>query len=197
MFTGIIQALGQVTERLSKGVDLSLVFQATSLDFATVALGYSLSVNGVCLTVADKGLDWFRADVSAETLRCTLLGELQTGDPVNIEKALTLATPLGGHLVSGHVDGIAEVLERENIGRGIRMSFQVPTALAHYIAVKGSVCIDGVSLTVNAVTENVFDVTLVPHTLEHTIMRNYASGTRVNLEVDLIARYLERLINKS
>jgi len=164
------------------------------LGLGGVNLGDSIAVNGVCLTaVALNGAE-FSADVSRETLSLTTLGALKAGSPVNLEKALTLATPLGGHLVSGHVDGVGEVLERHDDGRSWRLSLQAPAELAKYIAHKGSICVDGTSLTVNAVDGRVFELNIVPHTLVETIIGGYGPGTKVNLEVDLIARYLERLL---
>jgi len=159
-----------------------------------VALGDSIAVNGVCLTAVALDGPNFAADVSRETLSLTTLGDLKSGSRVNLEKALTLSTPLGGHLVSGHVDGIGEVLERRQDARSWRFRIQAPAALARYIAPKGSICVDGTSLTVNQVAGRTFEINIVPHTIEETIIGGYLAGTRVNLEVDLIARYLERLI---
>ena len=159
-----------------------------------VVLGDSIAVNGVCLTAVELGEGQFAADVSRETLSLTTLGDLRPGTPINLEKALTLATPLGGHLVSGHVDGLGEVLERREDARSWRLRIQAPAGLARYIAQKGSICVDGVSLTVNTVHGAQFDLNIVPHTLDETIIRLYQPGTRVNLEVDLVARYLERLV---
>jgi riboflavin synthase len=164
------------------------------LPMADVALGDSIAVNGVCLTAVDLGSDSFSADCSRETLSLTTLGDLVPGSPVNLEKALTLATPLGGHLVSGHVDGVGRVLERREDARSWRLRIEAPGELARYIAHKGSICVDGVSLTVNRVDGPCFDLNIVPHTLEETLIVHYQPGTRVNLEVDLIARYLERLL---
>ena len=159
-----------------------------------VALGDSIAVNGVCLTAVSLNGAEFSADVSRETLALTTLGGLKAGSPVNLEKALTLATPLGGHLVSGHVDGVGDLLDRHDDGRSWRLRIQAPADLAKYIAHKGSICVDGTSLTVNAVDGRVFELNIVPHTLVETIIGGYGPGTRVNLEVDLIARYLERLL---
>ena len=159
-----------------------------------VALGDSIAVNGVCLTAVSLNGAEFSADVSRETLALTTLGGLKAGSPVNLEKALTLATSLGGHLVSGHVDGVGDLLDRHDDGRSWRLRIQAPADLAKYIAHKGSICVDGTSLTVNAVDGRVFELNIVPHTLVETIIGGYGPGTRVNLEVDLIARYLERLL---
>ncbi len=194
MFTGLIQAVGSVFDSQPQGTDLRIGIETGKLAMHDTAVGDSIAVNGVCLTVTRHTADRFWADVSVETLRLTGIGRLQVGDPVNLEKALTLSTPLGGHLVSGHVDGIGEVVARSQSGRAALFSIKAPEELARYIAVKGSICVDGVSLTVNAVSGAVFDLTIVPHTLQETIMDSYAVGSRVNLEVDIIARYLERLL---
>ncbi|MDD9892624.1 MAG: riboflavin synthase [Gammaproteobacteria bacterium] len=194
MFTGIIQTLGRVIDQQPVGGDLRIEIDATGLDLSTSALGDSIAVNGVCLTAIEINGDVFAADVSNETLSLTSLGDLAVGSPVNLEKALTPSTPLGGHLVSGHVDGLGKVVRRYPEGRSERFEFEVPANLARYIAVKGSVCIDGVSLTVNHVDGNVFDVNIVPHTQERTIIAAYEAGREVNIEVDVIARYLERLL---
>ena len=159
-----------------------------------MALGDSIAVSGVCLTVVELAGRRFFADVSGETLRRTSLGGLGVGDAVNLEKALTLATRLGGHLVSGHVDGIGSVTARRQDSRSVQFTIQAPDELARYIAVKGSICVDGVSLTVNAVSGASFELNIVPHTLEETTIEGYRVGRQVNLEVDLIARYLERLL---
>ncbi|MDH5254670.1 MAG: riboflavin synthase, partial [Gammaproteobacteria bacterium] len=159
--------------------------------------GDSIAVNGACLTAVEFGPGTFAADVSAETLRVTTLGLLRPGSPVNLEPALTLADPLGGHLVTGHVDGAGEVAERREEGGTAILRFALPAALRRYVAKKGSVCIDGVSLTVNDVTDGLVLVTLVPHTLANTIMQHYRIGSRVNVEVDLVARYVERLLGNS
>ncbi len=194
MFTGIIQAVGKVKRLESRSGDVRLSIATGKLELNDAALGDSIAVNGVCLTAIAFFGDGFAADVSRETLSLTTLGGLGPGSPVNLEKALTLSTPLGGHLVNGHVDGLGKVLERTDDARSVRFRIQAPAELARYIAHKGSICIDGTSLTVNAVQGRAFDVNIVPHTLQQTIMEGYASGTRVNLEVDLIARYLERLL---
>ena len=194
MFTGIIQAIGQIRRLEPRGGDVRLAVGTGRLELGGVNLGDSIAVNGVCLTaVALSGAE-FSADVSRETLSLTTLGGLKPGSPVNLEKALTLATPLGGHLVSGHVDGMGEILERHDDGRSWRLRIAAPAELAKYIAHKGSICVDGTSLTVNAVDGREFELNIVPHTLVETIIGGYGPGTRVNLEVDLIARYLERLL---
>lgn len=194
MFTGIIQAVGSIRRREPRGDDMRMVIATGGLELSAVKIGDSIAVNGVCLTAVTLAADSFAADVSAETLQRSSLGALAEGDPVNLELALTLATPLGGHLVSGHVDGLGEVVERRPEGRSERFRIRAPDRLARYIAEKGSICVDGVSLTVNAVEGSVFDLNIVPHTLAATTLGDFRPGRKVNLEVDLIARYLERLM---
>jgi len=194
MFTGIIQAVGKIGALTREDEDVRLRIATGKLDLASVNLGDSIAVSGVCLTVTALNEEGFSADVSAETLRCTTFAALKVGDGVNLEKSLTLATPLGGHLVSGHVDGVAEIKERDPVGQSLRLRVEVPMALAKYIAAKGSICLDGVSLTVNAVQGAVFEVNLVPHTLQETTLGSLTAGGKVNMEVDLVARYLERLL---
>ncbi len=194
MFTGIIQAIGSVAGIETHGGDARLRINTGELDMADVQLGDSIAVNGVCLTAIEHGASGFLADVSGETLAHTTLGTLRAGERVNLEKALTPQARIGGHLVSGHVDGVGEVLERSSAARSVRFRIQSPAALAKYIAAKGSICVDGVSLTVNAVQGPVFDLNIVPHTLQATTLDSLHSGSRVNLEVDLVARYLERLL---
>ena len=194
MFTGIIQAIGRIQALETRGGDVRLTLSTGKLDMGGVGPGDSIAVSGVCLTtVAPEGAG-FSADVSRETLSLTTLGDLATGSSVNLEKALTLATPLGGHLVSGHVDGVGRVLDRREDARSVRFRVEAPGELARYIAHKGSISVDGTSLTVNGVSGRAFELNVVPHTLAETIMSAYRPGTRVNLEVDLIARYLERLV---
>jgi len=194
MFTGIVQAVGEVEAlaRRGGGARARIATPAGFLD--GVAVGDSVAVSGVCLTAVAVAPGAFEADLSAETLARTTLGALAPGARVNLEKALTLATPLGGHLVTGHVDGVARVLAREARGECVAMRFAIPEGLGRYVARKGSVCVDGVSLTVNAVTEEGFEVALVPHTLAVTTLGALRPGARVNLEVDIVARYLERLL---
>ncbi len=194
MFTGIIQAVGSIRRLEPRGGDLRLHVETGKLDLSDVALGDSIAVNGVCLTAVALPGDGFAADVSNETLSLTSLGALESGSRVNLEKALTLQTRLGGHLVSGHVDGLGEVIERTDDARSVRFRIRAPRELARYIAHKGSITVDGTSLTVNGVDGAVFELNIVPHTLQETIMDEYAPGRRVNLEVDLVARYLERLL---
>jgi len=194
MFTGIVQAIGQIYTLEPRGGDVRLTLDTGKLNMACMAPGDSISVNGVCLTAVQVAGPGLAADVSRETLALTTLGDLRAGSGVNLEPAMTLATPLGGHLVSGHVDGIGTVLDRREDARSVRFRVEVPPELARYIAHKGSISVDGTSLTVNGVDGRVFALNVIPHTLQETIMGRYGPGTRVNLEVDLIARYLERLV---
>ena len=197
MFTGIIEAVGVLDAATRHADGMRIRVNAGTLEFGDVGIGDSIAVNGVCLTVVTKTNRAFEADLSAETLARTTFGQRRTGDRVNLERALTLAKPLGGHLVSGHVDGVAHVQASENEGQSRVVTFRVPQALSRYIAAKGSVCIDGVSLTVNVVEEDRFNVSLIPHTLEMTTLNTLVAGTAVNIEVDLLARYLERLLAAS
>jgi riboflavin synthase len=194
MFTGIIQAVGSIRAIEERDGDRRMTIDTGSLALERAELGDSIAVNGVCLTAVAFDSGAFVADVSRETLAVTTLEQLVTGARVNLEPALTLGTPLGGHLVSGHVDGVAVMVFSEPEARSTRMVFELPDELARYVAKKGSICIDGTSLTVNDVQGSEFGVNIVPHTLEHTIMGGYEPGTAVNLEVDLIARYLEKLM---
>lgn len=193
MFTGIVQAVGSIARSQARGQDVRLTIAAGGLDLADVRLGDSIAVNGVCLTVIEKQVASFDVDVSAETLRCTT--GFASGGEVNLEKALRLADRLGGHLVSGHVDGVGEVLRFAPAGDCYVLEIIAPDAIAKYVAAKGSITVNGVSLTVNRVAENRFDVNLIPHTLEVTTLKHLKPGSRVNLEVDLLARYAERLLH--
>jgi riboflavin synthase len=194
MFTGIIQAIGTIAALEPKGEDVRVRVQTGKLDLTDVQLGDSIAVNGVCLTAVDLPGDGFWADVSGETLSRTTFAGLQKGSQANLEKALTPTTRLGGHMVSGHVDGIGEVVSRQSDGRSERFAIRAPVELARYIAEKGSICVDGISLTVNEVNGAEFELNIVPHTLIETTMSEFKPGTRINLEVDIIARYLERLL---
>ncbi len=194
MFTGIIQAIGAIAAIEHKDSDTRLRIRTGKLPLDDVRLGDSIAVNGVCLTAVALPGDGFVADVSGETLARTTLKALKVGSSVNLEKALTPTTRLGGHLVSGHVDGVGKVVSRQAAGRSVQFRIAAPAALAKYIAEKGSICVDGISLTVNGVDGAVFDLNIVPHTLAETTMSGYTVGTEVNLEVDQIARYLERLL---
>ncbi|HEY0181079.1 MAG TPA: riboflavin synthase [Dokdonella sp.] len=193
MFTGIIQAVGRVARVEHDGAAARLEVDATDLPLADVAIGDSIAVAGVCLTAVALDGARFSADVSAETLARTTLGALAAGDAVNLEKALRLADRLGGHLVSGHVDGVGRVAAIDADGAAQRWTFAAPHALLRYVAVKGSICVDGTSLTVNTVDGDAFGVTLIPHTLAATTFGARGVGDAVNLEVDLVARYVERL----
>ena len=197
MFTGIIEAVGEIAELRAQGGDLRLRVRTGKLDLSDVRPGDSVAVSGVCLTAVELPGDGFWADVSGETLGRTALGGLRPGDRVNLEKALTPTTRLGGHLVSGHVDGLGEVSRFYQDARSWRLHVRAPQNLARYIAEKGSICVDGVSLTVNGVGDvggAEFDLNIVPHTLSMTTIADYQVGRKVNLEVDVIARYLERLL---
>ncbi|QFY43338.1 riboflavin synthase [Candidatus Methylospira mobilis] len=194
MFTGIIQAVGRLAGMDSTGGDSRLTIETGLLPLNDAKLGDSIAVNGVCLTAVALGAQYFAADVSRETLSCTTLGEWKPGQAVNLELALTPSTRLGGHIVSGHVDGVGEVLTRSSDARSVRFVLAAPASLARYLAAKGSICVDGVSLTVNGVNGNRFELNIVPHTLAETTLAALLPGQRVNLEVDLLARYLERLV---
>jgi len=194
MFPGIILAVGKIAAIESSGGDVRLTLHTGKLPLNDVVLGDSIAVNGVCLTAIALGKDFFSADVSNETLSRTSLAHAKIGAPVNLELALTPTTRLGGHIVSGHVDGIGTVVEKKNDGRSIRFTLKAPDELAKYIAQKGSICIDGISLTVNHVNGAQFDVNIVPYTLSETTLNHAVAGTQVNLEVDLLARYMERLM---
>lgn len=196
MFTGIVQDVGTIRAVTPRGGDTEFVVGVERLALAGVRPGDSIAVNGVCLTATRVGPDEFAADVSRETLAVTTLADFATGTRVNLEPALRAGDALGGHLVSGHVDGVAEVLAIEPDARSVRVMIGVPRQLARYIARKSSVAVDGVSLTVNGIDGEVFDVNLVPHTQAVTTLGSWAPGRRVNLEVDQVARYVERLIGK-
>lgn len=194
MFTGIIQAIGQISKIEPRSGDSRLKIATGKLDMADVAVGDSIACNGVCLTAVELGKNYYVADVSAETLRLTTLGRLKTGSAVNLEKALTPTSRLGGHLVSGHVDGVGKIIRIHKEARSVAYQVEPPLQLARYIAKKGSITVDGVSLTVNDLIGNDFMLNLVPHTLGETCAQSYHVGSEVNLEVDLLARYLERLL---
>lgn len=193
MFTGIVQAIGEVRAITPRDGDVELLIAVGTLGLEGVAIGDSISVSGCCLTVTRLTADSFAADASLETLQVTTLGGWRSGQRVNLEKALRAGDSLGGHYVTGHVDGMATVVGSAADARSLRLDFEVPASLARYVARKGSVCIDGVSLTVNDATHSRFGVNLIPHTLEVTTLGACRPGTQVNLEVDIIARYLERL----
>jgi riboflavin synthase len=194
MFTGIVETVGLVVAIEPRNGDWRLRINTAAMDLSNVHVGDSIATNGVCLTVVDLPGDGFWADVSAETLGVTTMAAWQPSVVVNLEKALTPSTPIGGHIVSGHVDGVAEVVKRQNDGRSQQFTLKVPLPLAKYIAQKGSITLDGVSLTVNAVNKCHFDVNIVPYTLANTVIADYQPGALVNMEVDLLARYVERLV---
>jgi riboflavin synthase len=194
MFTGIVQGVGSIRSVEPRGGDVTLWIDTGPVPLTDVQAGGSIAVSGACLTATRLEPHAFAADVSRETLSLTTLGDAVTGARVNIEKALQAGQALGGHYVTGHVDGVGEVIARHDDARSVRMEFEVPAELARYVARKGSICVDGVSLTVNGVSGRRFDVNLVPHTLEVTTLGGFRPGTRVNLEVDIIARYLERML---
>jgi len=196
MFTGIIESIGKIKKIEKKSGDVELTVNVGLLGMSDVSLGDSIACNGVCLTAIKIDEHSFVADVSNETLKLTTIGMLSAGSKINLEKALTPTTRLGGHLVSGHVDGIGEIVAIKKNSRSIQYKIKAPMELAHYIAKKGSICVDGVSLTVNEITDNIFELNLVPHTLSETTASDYKVGSKVNLEVDLLARYLERLLTK-
>jgi riboflavin synthase len=194
MFTGIVQGVGRIRSVEPRGGDVTLWIETGPVPLDDVQPGGSIAVSGACLTATELEAHAFAADVSRETLSLTTLGTAVAGTRVNIEKALTAGQALGGHYVTGHVDGVGTVVSRHEDARSIRVEFEVPAELARYVARKGSICVDGVSLTVNGVQGRRFDVNLVPHTLELTTLADCRAGTTVNLEVDIIARYLERML---
>ena len=195
MFTGLIEGVGQVAALEPRGGDVRLRIAVGSLPSADVALGESIAVSGVCLTVIEFDAGSFAADASTETLALTTLGGMLVGQAVNLERAMRPTDRLGGHLVSGHVDGVGRVLSIHDDARAQRWRFAAPASLSKYIATKGSICVDGVSLTVNAVDDEGFEVALIPHTVSHTAFSSTRVGDPVNLEIDLVARYVERLLS--
>ena len=194
MFTGLVAGVGRLAARDARGGDARLRIDAGTLPFGHVQLGESIAVNGCCLTVVAFDAHSFAVDASNETLALTTLGNLAIDAPVNLERAMLPTDRLGGHLVSGHVDGLATATQRWDDARAVRWRFEAPMALLRYVAHKGSVCVDGVSLTVNAVDDRGFEVALIPHTVEHTAFHALQVGNAVNIEVDLLARYVERLL---
>lgn len=193
MFTGIIKGIGRVAALEERGGDTRIVIDAVDTDLGDVALGGSIAVSGVCLTAVELDGTRFAADVSQETLSLTTLGTLDVGSSVNLEGALRAGEPMGGHMVSGHVDAFGVLEAREQDARSWRLTFSVPAHLRRFFAPKGSVCVDGISLTVNEVEGDRFGVNIVPHTMSHTTLGERTVGDRVNLEIDVIARYLARL----
>ena len=196
MFTGIIQALGTISAIERRGGDARLSVRSGDMPFPDYEVGESIAVNGVCLTAVALHEDSFDTDVSVETLDVTALGRLGVGDAVNLEPALALGDRLGGHLVSGHVDCVGKISKLDSDARSTRVSVEIPKEFSRYVARKGSITVDGVSLTINEVSGNLFEVNIIPHTSKATIIGNYAVGTEVNIEVDLLARYIERLLTE-
>ncbi len=195
MFSGIIESIGTIAAIDDRKGDKRITIEAAGLDLSDAGIGHSIAVNGVCLTVVTLNKHQFSVDVSAETLACTTFHHLKTGSRVNLEKALRFSDRIHGHLVAGHVDGTGTVHDRKPDARSERLEIECPSDLLRYIALKGSVTVDGVSLTVNAKTTTGFSVNIIPHTHEQTIIGSYVTGTPVNIEVDLVARYLESLLS--
>ncbi len=194
MFTGIVEAVGQLTAITPKGEDVTITVNVGKLDMSDVKLGDSIATNGVCLTVVDFSDTSYSADLSLETLKKSGFADYKAGDKVNLEKAMLPTTRFGGHIVSGHVDGVGEIVERNIVGRAIEFWVELPEELNKYVAEKGSITVDGISLTVNDLRKNAFKLTIVPHTTQETTIDSFQVGRKVNLEVDVLARYLERLL---
>lgn len=198
MFTGIIESIGKVKAMQPMGGDIRLVIESDGLDFSDVAIGDSIAANGICLTVIDLGNNYYAVDVSRETIARTALEELKPGHSVNLEKAMLPTTRFGGHIVAGHVDGVGVVSKLQKDARSIYIEIEIPKELAHYTATKGSITVDGISLTTNLVRDNIVSLNIIPHTAQVTnIAKHWLVGNKVNIEVDIVARYLERLLNKS
>lgn len=195
MFTGIVEAVGTLTAITPKGEDITISVDAGKLDMGDVKLGDSIATNGVCLTVVEFNSHSYSADLSLETLKKSGFADYKVGDKVNLEKAMLPTTRFGGHIVSGHVDGVGEIVERNPVGRAIELWVAMPAELSKYVAEKGSITVDGISLTVNDLRKNAFKLTIVPHTTQETTIDYFQVGRKVNLEVDVLARYLERLLN--
>ncbi|MBL4260497.1 riboflavin synthase [Vibrio fluvialis] len=195
MFTGIVEAVGTLTAITPKGEDITISVDAGKLDMGDVKLGDSIATNGVCLTVVEFNSHSYSADLSLETLKKSGFADYKVGDKVNLEKAMLPTTRFGGHIVSGHVDGVGEIVERNPVGRAIELWVAMPAELSKYVAEKGSITVDGISLTVNDLRKNAFKLTIVPHTTQETTIDHFQVGRKVNLEVDVLARYLERLLN--
>ena len=196
MFTGIIQAIGNISKIDSNGPDSRIVFKAGKVKLDDVKIGDSISVNGVCLSITEKIKDSFSSDLSSETLSLTTFIEMRANSKVNLEKAMNFSSRVNGHLIAGHVDGVGVIKEMKNDGRSILILIEFPKELEKYISKKGSIAVDGVSLTINGTKENTFSINIIPHTLSGSIISEYNIGTKVNIEVDLIARYLEKLVIK-
>ena len=196
MFTGIIQAIGNISKIDSNGPDSRIVFKVRKMKLDDVKIGDSISVNGVCLSITEKTKDSFSSDLSSETLSLTTFIEMRANSKVNLEKAMNFSSRVNGHLIAGHVDGVGVIKEMKNDGRSILILIEFPEELEKYISKKGSIAVDGVSLTINGTKENTFSINIIPHTLSGSIISEYNIGTKVNIEVDLIARYLEKLVVK-
>lgn len=198
MFTGIIESTGRVKSMQPVGGDIRLIIESDDLDFSDVALGDSIASNGICLTVVAFGSNHYAVDVSRETIKHTALDTLKTGDVVNLEKAMLPTTRFGGHIVAGHVDGVGTVRQLQKDARSIYIEIEIPEKIAHYTATKGSITVDGISLTTNLVRDNIVCLNIIPHTAQVTnIAQHWLVGNKVNIEVDIVARYLERLLTKS
>ena len=196
MFTGIIQAIGNISKIDSSGPDSRIVFKVGKMKLDDVKIGDSISVNGVCLSITEKTKDSFSSDLSSETLSLTTFEEIRANSKVNLEKAMNFSSKVNGHLITGHIDGVGVIKEMKNDGRSVLILIEFPEQLEKYISKKGSIAIDGVSLTINGTKENTFSINIIPHTLSGSIISEYNIGTKVNIEVDLIARYLEKLLVK-
>ena len=197
MFTGIIETVGEVVAKELREGDVKLTLKADESYLEAVMLGDSIACNGVCLTVVDRTSNQFMLDVSVETLSLTTIGDWDVGSKVNLEQAMIASSRFGGHIVSGHIDRIAEIIDITEDARSWRMTVRVPKNIRQYIAKKGSICVDGVSLTINSVEDSEFTVKIVPHTFSHTIIGDYKLNQKVNIEIDTIARYVERLVSLS
>ena len=197
MFTGIIETVGEVVAKELREGDVKLTLEADESYLEAVMLGDSIACNGVCLTVVDRTSNQFMLDVSVETLSLTTIGDWDVGSKVNLEQAMIASSRFGGHIVSGHIDRIGEIIDIAEDARSWRMTVRVPKNIRQYIAKKGSICVDGVSLTINSVEDSEFSVNIVPHTLSHTIIGDYKLNQKVNIEIDTIARYVERLVSLS
>jgi riboflavin synthase len=196
MFTGIIEATGTISAIEEKADDSRFTFDTGKMSLSDMSIGDSIAVNGACLSIVEKTEDSFSADLSKETLSLTTFSSLETGTPINLEKAMMLSDRINGHLVSGHVDGVGKIIHKQDDGRSVRFTIEFPESLNKFISKKGSITVDGVSLTINDVNINTFDVNIIPHTLTETIFSEYNINTQVNLEVDQIARYLNKLLKK-
>ena len=197
MFTGIIETVGEVVAKELREGDVKLTLEADESYLEAVMLGDSIACNGVCLTVVDRTSNQFMLDVSVETLSLTTIGDWDVGSKVNLEQAMIASSRFGGHIVSGHIDRIGEIIDITEDARSWRMTVRVPKNIRQYIAKKGSICVDGVSLTINSVEDSEFSVNIVPHTFSHTIIGDYKLNQKVNIEIDTIARYVERLVSLS